>query len=330
MSISAFDLDAETVGSYAYATSQAWRPNNNGSHASQTIVSGTGRTGGKGLLIGFTHSSTEATKSYRAELQSYEAGTTNTSKDVTAESWLSVSYFFESCPPTDDRDLIIFQFHQGTGTPPVYLRIRDGVLWLSNRHYKLSALNRSTLAVTENSASVNREYLYRYKLCDVPIGEWLDLVIRVIPQTFAYPNSSYDGTLQIWVNGSLVVDITNDLIMHNHYNISDAPLLANVKIGQYVTEWASGSRLSDVDPALARFVTVDNIKWGTTGTVLEDLMPSGGWATSVHFDGKIPITRMSEEIMVSGTPLVLASYPNDISTISYPGSDASHARIRRA
>ena len=332
MALDVLNLDTYPVGPYIYGTTRAWRPNSNGSTATATIVANSGRTGGNGLKIGFTHSSQEASKSYRSELQSYNIPNDGKSREILSESWLSCSYFFESHLSTHKRDIIIGQFHQGLGTPPVYLIVVEGVLYLSHRSYKLAAYNASTELVTETNTSQYREYSFRTRLCKMPVMDWVDIVIQCIPQTMLYPNSSYNGVLKLWVNGTLLVSVANDIVLHNFFGESQEAINPNVKFGHYISEWAVGSGFADGSPANSRYVTLDNIKWGDAGTTLASMMPAGGWAQSVDLSKFVPVTRTTELITAIGSPIALGSQPTKIISVVYPASpvDTTHALVRRA
>jgi len=173
-----------------------------------------------------------------------------------------------------------------------------------------------------------REFVFKHRMCTIPINQWFDLVIQIIPQTRVYPLSNYDGTLNIWINGTLLVSIVNDYVTHNFFDASNNIVYCKAKFGQYIPAWSSGSGFADGAPENAVSVIMDNIKIGDAGSTLSDFMPSTGWATSIDFTKFKTFNRTSQNIAVSGDPLYWASSPPRQATSQYPGDSASAIRVR--
>lgn len=165
------------------------------------------------------------------------------SSSPTPEAWYSFSVYLPSNGFAKDRDNdIISQWHQGTGSPPISLRILED------------------------------RFLFRYnsssnKITDFPLGNatkdtWHTFVFHIIH------SSDSNGLVEVWRNG-------NKLLSKKSTNMYRRAL-PRWKIGLYKPTW--GNKNTDTN---LRILYFDNVRIGNEKAIYEEMNPkvinTKGW-----------------------------------------------------
>lgn len=171
--------------------------------------------------------------------------------ETSRNRWYGMSLFLPSSTWQTDMDPdaweIITQWHgvddpgESARTPPLSLNISKGRLWFT---------------VFYSSREINTKSTSTKKVFDLgPVikDKWVDMVYHI---NFSHGS---DGVLQIWRNGSKVVDYRGP----NCYNDNNLPYL---KAGLYKRNWNNISK---------RVIFIDDIRVGNGNASYQDVAPSG-------------------------------------------------------
>jgi hypothetical protein len=155
-----------------------------------------------------------------------------------SERWYSYAVFFPSEGWQDDKDdEVVSQWHNGTGTPTLSLRVRNG-----NLRFRIG-----------HNPNIGTHLWDYYEFGPVPKDKWVEFVYHIIH------SDGIDGIVEIWRDGLKIVNHKGP----NKYLESKDP---QWKIGIYKSTWAKGE--TDIKLRITYF---DNVRIGDENATLKDM-----------------------------------------------------------